>query len=373
MKLLVCATEYYPYGAGIANMAYNVVSQLQGMGVDCTVCSPTGPDIKLGSSSMIARFGCLGMLYYWHQVGKYFKQRAINYDVVWLHYPLLLGGNPFNKYVITIHSTAYGMIYPSFYYIYKKFSSSIESYCLNRLSSQMKYIGVSHKSCKEFQTITRGRKEITFIPNGVDIKRFKPTEEKEHLRAKFNIPIHATVLLSVGRLVYHKMPFTLIDIFDKIQKPYGNYMLVVAGKGELFEQAKEYVTKNNIDNIKFLGFVSDNDLPDLYACSDLFIITSKYEGGEPTLTLAEAMACGLPCIVSDIPNFRIVKDADCGIVVDFGDVEQAVERVVYYLNGKRAEHSRNARKYAVENLDWKIIARRYLEEFESLSGMAAKG
>lgn len=37
MKLLICVSEYYPYGSGIANVAYNVVEQLKKRGVDCTV------------------------------------------------------------------------------------------------------------------------------------------------------------------------------------------------------------------------------------------------------------------------------------------------------------------------------------------------
>ena len=48
MRVLICATEYYPNGSGIANVAFNVVRELESMGVECTVCSPTGPDIKLG-------------------------------------------------------------------------------------------------------------------------------------------------------------------------------------------------------------------------------------------------------------------------------------------------------------------------------------
>ena len=100
--------------------------------------------------------------------------------------------------------------------------------------------------------------------------------------------------------------------------------LCIAGKGELIEETKDLAKRMGLCKVLFLWHVAhDRDLPDLYACADYCIMTSKYEGGMPPLTLAEAMASGLPCIVSDIPNLGIVKNADCGIVVAFDEIAQA--------------------------------------------------
>ncbi len=100
--------------------------------------------------------------------------------------------------------------------------------------------------------------------------------------------------------------------------------LCIAGKGELIEETKDLAKRMGLCKVLFLRHVAhDRDLPDLYACADYCIMTSKYEGGMPPLTLAEAMASGLPCIVSDIPNLGIVKNADCGIVVAFDEIAQA--------------------------------------------------
>ena len=107
MKLLVCVSEYYPHGAGIANVAHYVVSQLRKIGVDCVVCSPTGPDIKLGSSLMISKYGRLGLFHYWHKVATYFQKKTTKYDAVWLHNPIFPGHNPFFKSLVTIHVTSY--------------------------------------------------------------------------------------------------------------------------------------------------------------------------------------------------------------------------------------------------------------------------
>ena len=371
MKLLICASEYYPSTSGIANVAYNVVEQLKKMGVKCTVCSPFGPDIKLGSRSMIQKYGLLGILYYWHRVSKYFKKRADYYDGVWLHDPLFIRNNPFQKGLITMHGTYYlfskfvQSISPLHIKIYYKIAAKTEKYCLNKINFEKKKItGVSQHVCKALEEIGIDTEEIVYIPNGVDINKFKPIDNKKLLRDKFGIPKNDIVILSLCRLTKHKRVYELIELFSLIEEEIKDITLVIAGAGELLEQMKEFALKKNVKNVKFLGYVEEEDKPYLYACADFYIMASKYEGHP--LTLLEAMASRLSCIVSNIPGMGIVEDANCGIVVDFNDVEKTTEKIIEYIRKDNFNYSKNAREYAVKNLDWKIIARRYLEEFEKM-------
>jgi len=141
--------------------------------------------------------------------------------------------------------------------------------------------------------------------------------------------------------------------------------LVVAGDGELLGGARKLATEKGLNNVRFPGYLDhEKTVPDLYSCSDYYIMTSKFEG-QP-LTLLEAMASGLPCIASDIPALRVVKQARCGIVVDFNNAEEAASQIIEYLGKDNTNHSRSAREYAVSNLDWEIITKRYLAEFKKL-------
>lgn len=367
MKLLICVSEYPPdYSAGIGNVAYNVVDRLKKMGVDCTVCSPNG-DIKLGSSRMIERYGIIGLLYYWHQVSNYFKKN--DFDAIWLHNPLLLK-NPFKNCLVTMHSTYCGCsnrLKPRIYY---KISSIIEKYCLNKIDGKTRFTVVSDQVCKELEKIGIKRKRITNIPNGVNTEQFKPADNKKIIRKKFGIPEDDLIILSLGRLTDAKQPQKLIEVFSVIETEMEHVTLIIAGNGELLDETMKFIKEKKLEKIRFLGYVDNNKIaPHLYACSDYYIMTSKYEG-QP-LTLFEAMASGLPCIVSDIPNLRIVRDIGCGIVVNFNDTEKAAQEILNYIaNNNNSEHAKNARKYSIENLDWNIIARKYFEEFEMLYKLA---
>lgn len=364
MKLLICTTEYYPYGSGIANVAYNVVEQLKKMGVDCTVCSPTGPDIKIKS---LNGYGRLGLIHYWYKVGKHFRNKADEYDAVWLHYPLFIGHIPFKKCLITVHSTAYGFMIQKINPMYYLLCFALEKICLNRFSEKARFTGVSSEICAQLNKIIKADSEIKYIPNGVDTTLFKPSKEKDKIRGKFGIPTDSKVILSVGRLVNSKKPFLMMDTFKEIQKVYNDYVLAIAGNGKLFKKLQKYIIRNDIKNVLFLGHVHiDDNLPDLYSCSDYFIISSKYEGGEPVLTVAEAMASGLPCIVSNIPNFKIVEDSNSGIVVDFSDIRKAGNDIINYLENDDSEHGKNGREYAEEFFDWKIITEKYKRQFEKV-------
>ena len=362
MKLLVCASEYPPNcSAGIGNVAYNVIEQLKKMEIECTVCSPTG-DIKLGSSRIIERFGIIGLLYYWHQVSRYFKEN--DFDIVWLNNPLFLK-IPFKNSLVTVHSTylgCYKKLNPKIYY---KIASKIEKYCLNKMNEKTRFTAVSPQVCEELEEIGINKERITYIPNGVDTRQFKPSNNKKVLRKKIGISEDDLIILSLGRLTDMKQPQKMLEVFSLIEKEIGDIMLVIAGKGELLEKTREFVKQKKLNNIIFFGYVDEKDKPNLYACSDYYIMTSKYEG-QP-LTVLEAMASGLPCIVSDIPNLRIVEDAKCGIAVDLNDIENAAEKIVEYLGVDKSNHSRNAREYAVKNLDWEIIAGRYLYLIKELN------
>lgn len=237
---------------------------------------------------------------------------------------------------------------------------SFEKYSVCKVPLQFRYTYVSDKVLDELISIGILNR-CTFISNGVNISKFNPKNEKRIIREQIGVDPDITAFISVGRITEVKRPFLMVDLFNSIHKVIEDSALIIAGKGNKLNELKEYVSNKNIANIKFMGFIEDDYLPSLYSCSDYYLITSEYEG-QP-LTLLEAMASGLPCIVSDIPVLRMVEEVDCGIAVDFSYIEKASKKIIDYISHDNSEHAKNARQYAERNLDWNMIAEKYLEVF----------
>ncbi|WP_317064693.1 glycosyltransferase family 4 protein [Methanoculleus caldifontis] len=370
MRLLVCTTEYFPHGAGMANVVYNIVEQLKSRGVECTVCSPKGPDIRLGSWPLIEKAGVVGLLNYWYRVSQHFRDN--DYDAAWLQNPFIVAENPFKRCLVTMHSTYSGSsdlgVGNLPFHLYESVVARIERSCLTRMPPATLFTGVGQPVREELERIGIARDRIFYIPNGVDVRRFRPSPDRKAIRKRFGLPEDGTILLSVGRLIPAKQPFALIEVFSQIERRQKDVTLCVAGGGELLEAARELAEKIGVKNVIFLGSVDhDRDLPGLYACADYYIMTSKYEGGMPPLTLAEAMASGLPCIVSDIPNLAIVREADCGTTVSLDDTATAADTIVRYLDGEHPDHASNARAYAERMLNWEVLSMNYANMLERLA------
>ena len=141
--------------------------------------------------------------------------------------------------------------------------------------------------------------KITVIYPGVD-PSFRPPSDKQQLanvRKKYNLG-DEPYILSVSTIQPRKNYQMLIRAFKDVVDDFPHRLVLAGGKGWLYEETLNEVEIQGLgDRVQFLGFVEDEDLPALYSDATLFVFPSLYEGfGLPIL---EAMACGVPAIVSD--------------------------------------------------------------------------
>lgn len=151
------------------------------------------------------------------------------------------------------------------------------------------------------------------IPNPVVYKNFQRTERKYQA-------------LAVGRLDFQKGFDLLLDIWQGFQATNPDWILVIAGDGELKDQLIAQAAALNIsDSVAFVGRVSN--INDYYRDSDMALMTSRYEG--LPLVLLEAKSWALPVVAYDCPTGpqEIINNNEDGFLVAMNDRASFIEKM----------------------------------------------
>jgi glycosyltransferase involved in cell wall biosynthesis len=122
-----------------------------------------------------------------------------------------------------------------------------------------------------------------------------------------------------------------------------------------------------LDRVTFGGQVSQRDLPRWYHMADLYVSASHVDGS--SVSLMEALACGLPCLVSDIPaNKEWVFENENGWLFRDGSVDELVEKILNAIKSRESFQriGEMARKTAEQKADWKKNSEALMNVYRSL-------
>jgi len=162
----------------------------------------------------------------------------------------------------------------------------------------------------------RGHTEVVNIPNAVDAERFRP--QPTDFRQRNGIGEETFVALYVARFQAFKNHQVLLDAFARFTKNHPDSRLVLAGSGPLRERTEHQAVKLGIaDRVLFLGEVSYQDLPRVYAAAELKVISSDYESF--CFAAIEAMSTALPVLTTDCAWVPRLVGEGAGLVVPVGD------------------------------------------------------
>jgi glycosyltransferase EpsD len=154
---------------------------------------------------------------------------------------------------------------------------------------------------------------------GVDLNKFNPQDihKKNELRKKYGYKNSDFILIYTAELNLNKNQLMLIRAINKLKNEIPHLKVLLVGDGHLNSKYREVVKKLNLEKIiQFLGY--RDDVVDLLSISDLAISTSSREG--LPLNVMEAMASGLPLVVSDCRGNRdLIKNGVNGFVVGIND------------------------------------------------------
>jgi glycosyltransferase involved in cell wall biosynthesis len=172
------------------------------------------------------------------------------------------------------------------------------------------------------------------LPWAVDNDRFETASrfepgEREAMRERLGIRPEQTVFVFSAKLVERKDPMTLLRAYAQLPDR-DRAAVLFLGDGILRQPLESFAREHELANVRFAGFVNQSELPKFYGMSDVFVLPSTYEPRGAVIN--EAMACGLPVIVTDRCGSigDIVRGGDNAFIYPAGDANAlaaAMERL----------------------------------------------
>lgn len=262
------------------------------------------------------------------------------------------------KMMLTVHGLLFvekkNQFYrnPSLRNLYKLWYQSRAEFALLKMASQAivdtDYVAeaLNHYPCKTPKLVT--------IPQGINKKYFS-----------IHSNITSNIILSVGSIGMRKGHLFTIEAFDKIRAKGINAKLKIYGV-----LAEDTYCRQLQSRIKSSLYSSDielhpnapiDELTEAYKEASIFALHSQEES--QGIVFAEAMACGLPVVATNVGGIPyVVKHGECGLLSDYGDVDSMSNNLEKLLTDQKmhSKMSLNA-KHLAKDYDWSVIANRIIE------------
>jgi glycosyltransferase involved in cell wall biosynthesis len=215
------------------------------------------------------------------------------------------------------------------------------------------FVAVSRANIKKgVHTGIFAKKKTTLIRSGIDLEEFtgiraKRQDKKKKLGVEPDLPL----VTMIGCLKPQKAPLDYLDVaYEVLQKREARFILV--GDGELREKVEKRAEQFGLgERFKLLGW--RRDIPEILAATDVFTLTSLWEG--LPRVLPQAMALGIPIVATDVDGTpEAVIDKVTGFITKPRDMKTMAEKIIYLL-----DHPREAKAMGKEG-------KKRVKEFDSV-------
>lgn len=220
------------------------------------------------------------------------------------------------------------------------------------------------------KTFKKFKNKIQELPFSVNSEKFQPREKNLELIKKYSLE-NKKILLFVGGLDkghYFKGVDILLNAFSKLNT--SDYKLLIIGDGDLKEDYKNLGKKLNIlSDIIFLDNIKNDELPIYYNLADALILPSINKGEAFGIVQIEAMASGIPVIVSNLPGVRkVLENEVTGLIFENKNIEDLKLKIedLFRDNEKYKQMKINARERINKNFSEKIILEKLQNIYEDL-------
>lgn len=204
----------------------------------------------------------------------------------------------------------------------------------------------------------QSRQPVQIIPNGIDIKKY----------AGLNRRTEYPTILYVGRLERRKGVIYLLKAFEELTAKQPSVRLEIAGEGPQRDKLEDYVQTHRLNNVSFLGFISEKDKIAKLRSSWLFVSPALF-GESFGIVLLEAMAAGTPVIAGDNPGYSsVMQERGRLSLVNPKDIHAFTRQLEVFLFDTEIRDSwlKWATDY-VKQYDYKYIVDGYEKVYKSLA------
>jgi glycosyltransferase involved in cell wall biosynthesis len=211
--------------------------------------------------------------------------------------------------------------------------------------------------------------KTVIFPWGIDLKSFPP-KSSENPKSKIVNPKSFTLFCNRTWEEIYGVD-VLAKAFVKVAVANPNVNLILLGGGSQGTKIRQILMNGGVlDRVHFGGHVAQADLPRWYHMADLYISSSHVDGS--SVSLMEALASGLPCLVSDIPgNKEWIVDGENGWLFRDGNVDDLAGKISYAIKNRKLFKTigESARKTAEQKADWKKNFGKLLEAYKYISSL----
>jgi glycosyltransferase involved in cell wall biosynthesis len=206
-------------------------------------------------------------------------------------------------------------------------------------------------------------RNVVTILNGVDVSEFAPSEStRSAIRARLGLRADDFVMVATARLSKVKAPEILVRAFAEVIERGHPCKCILVGDGPLREQVQDQVRNLGLsEHAIFVGFQAD--VKPFLQAADLFVLTSWQEG--MSLALLEALACALPCVVTNVGgNAEVISNSQDGFVVEPGEVSKIADAISYLVERpeERRRMAGQAREKAEQTFDIRVCLKAIEQE-----------
>jgi glycosyltransferase involved in cell wall biosynthesis len=198
------------------------------------------------------------------------------------------------------------------------------------------FVAISQEIDQELAQIGVEPARRVFIPNGVDVERYKPLEagDKQRLRAQLGIA-EGPVAVFAGRFVPEKRIDRLVQAWPAVRRCHPHAELILLGDGE----EKPRLQAMASDGVHFPGIVAD--VRPYFQAADIFTLPSSTEG--LSNSLLEAMAAGLTCVVTPVGGaLDLIRHQENGWIIPVDDETALEQAVIQVFEGDMARRQMGA-------------------------------